>query len=334
MICSVWKLSFLIFIIEMVVIDSFHVWTPRNLQSVHRRTHISHIAVNQKMQMKEEYGEAVYTNYLKPSTSVKANIPELGNPDVFFTHMREAFQRNDLNPFNVAFFDYSRSLQRSGRICSSKERNDIAGMVLALSRNQNCSQQHLARFLKNMATCGFSIKNEADQPALKEIKKMYLSKPGQSLQDSIPLLSSLRKLHFLWNQDEDKEVILKIIDEMPYVDMTDNAFCDCVLSISRIGVPWKALSAKCQQNILQRMCEMNVEKYAKSVRVVLYALSFWDGFNIKEMSAAVLSTFLKFAEKRLLEETSNLKAKQVCDSCFFSYVLTYSLDIILFYPSS
>jgi hypothetical protein len=296
----------------MVVIDSFHVWKPRNLQSVCRRTHISLTAGNQKMQMKQEYGETVYINYPKPSTSVKAHITVLGTTDVFFTRMREAFQRNDLYPFDFAFFDYSRALQQLGRMCSSKERNDIAGMVLALSRNQNCSQQHLTRFLKRMAGCGFSIKNEADKSALKEIKKIYLSKPDQLLQDSTPFLNALSSLHVLWNQDEDKEVILRMIDEMPYVDMTDNAFSDCVLSIVRINVPWKALSAKCQQNIMQRMCEMNDEKYAKSVRKVVYAVSLWDGLNIKEMSATVLSTFLKFAEKRLLEETSNLKAGQVC----------------------
>jgi hypothetical protein len=311
--CSVWKLSFVVFIIEMVVTDSFHVWKPQNLQSVYRHTHISHTAVNQRMQMKQDYDETVCACFAKPTSSVKAHIPAVGNPDVFFTRMRGFFQRNDLNPFNFAFIDYSRALQQPGRNCSLKERNDIAEMVLALSRNQKCSKQHLARFLKNMASCGFSIKNEADKSSLKEIKKIYLSKPEQLLGDSISFLTALRDLHVSWKQDEDKEVILKIIDEMPYVDMADNAFCDCVLSILDIGVPWKALSAKCQQNILQRKCEMNVEKYAKSVRMVLHALSLWDGLNIKEMSATVSSMFLKFAEKRLLEETSNMKAKQVCE---------------------
>jgi hypothetical protein len=319
--CSVWKLSFVVFIIEMMVIDSFYVWKPRNLQSVHRHTHISHTAGNQRMQMKQEYGETVYAYFPKPSTSDKAHIPVLGNPDVFFTRMRGFFQRNDLNPFNFAFFDYSRALQQLGRNCSLKERNDIAEMVLALSRNQNCSKQHLARFLKNMASCGFSVNNEADLSALKEIKKIYLSKPDQLLQDSTSFLTALRNLHVSWKQDEDKEVILKIIDEMPYGDMTDNGLSDCVLSILDIGVPWKALSAKCQQNILQRMCEMNVEKYAKSVRMVLYALSLWNGLNIKEMSTTVSSTFLKFAEKCLklvvIKETSNIKTKQVCEWVLF-----------------
>jgi hypothetical protein len=87
-------------------------------------------------------------------------------------------------------------------------------MVLALPRNQNCSKQHLARFLKNMASCGFSIKNETDQSALKEIKKIYLSKSGQSLQDSTPFLTALRNLHVSWKRDEEKEIILKIIDEI------------------------------------------------------------------------------------------------------------------------
>jgi hypothetical protein len=120
--CSVWKLSFVVFILEMVVIDSFHIWKPRNLQSIYRHSHISHTAVNQRMQMKQDYGETAYAYFAKPSTSDKAHIPAVGNPDVFFTRMRGFFQRNDLNPFNFAFFDYSRALQQLGRRCSRKNK--------------------------------------------------------------------------------------------------------------------------------------------------------------------------------------------------------------------
>jgi hypothetical protein len=201
--------------------------------------------------------------------------------------------------------------------------DEMTGLTSLIQKHSvDFTGDQIARIMKYLIRFNYKFnldKGSANEKLLKELKSLFLMK-GATLKGCFILLDSLCKLSFDWENDEERDTITELLERISFQPLTEKRYCDLVVAISKLYIPWNTLSIECQENILNLMKELSPTSDPIITRTVLYSLSFIDGFNRQELPKSVSSSFLKKAKACLqlkeLEVDSKERGLQVKDLLF------------------
>jgi hypothetical protein len=256
-------------------------------------------------------------------TSILPVIRTSGVPAM--RHLRESYSAGDPLSFQTTFLELDENIRSNvERHLTMEEKEELLSMIRLFAKQFKVMA--VVRILRAMERLGFSVHNAREKPVLSELVKVCVEHKTASLIGHVLFFTAIRKLGFTWEDILDKDDVLIFLENALSVpQLTRRQFEELIIAVARLGIPWTALSNKCQEKILEKLPDMKNEVDLRIIVPVLYAFSSVKDLNIKELSATISLTFLQIVEDCLkstnLIKEESVKARQVSLDILFQFNL-------------
>jgi hypothetical protein len=225
-------------------------------------------------------------------------MPQI-NLDRILAQLSKRVQNKDYGLFVTEFAAFSQNsrLKRQQIPIQSKER--LTSIISSVANN--LSDFQLARTMRNMVECGYTLIDNSEKALLNDLKTQFLCKET-SLRGISMFFTALNKLHFSWKEDNDndeKDALVHLVEKASTEKMTPRQYSELMAAIVGIGIPWNSLSVSSQENLIKKMTGLRNKTDLQSAVIFLLAFSSFEDMNLQQLSKPLVAAFLKLTEESL-----------------------------------